>query len=139
MTPARETRDWGLVARLLEEFNREFGEACPPPEVLAPRLAGLPDVRAIIVGSPPHGLAVMRFRQSLYADAPDCHLAELWVAPDRRGHGEGRDLMDAVIALARSEGASHLELNTDPEDHAAHALYESVGLRRTAHYYERDL
>ena len=139
MTRVRETDDWPLVARLLEQFNREFDEPCSPPEVLAPRLAGLPDVRALVVGDPAHGLAVMRLRPSMYDDAPECYLAELWVAPDKRGRGDGRALMEAVLALARAAGATHLELNTDPDDRAAHKLYESVGLKRTAHYYEREL
>ncbi len=139
MSAVRETDDWDTVARMLRDFNAEFDEPCSPPEVLAPRLAGLSDVRALVVGDPPHGLAVIRFRGSMYDDAPECYLAELWVERGHRANGHGRALMEAVLALARAEGATYLELNTDPEDTVAHRLYESIGLKRTAHYYERDL
>lgn len=135
----RETSDWGTVARLLERFNTEFQEPCPPADVLTARLAAAADVRALVVGNPPHGLVVFRLRPSIWSDGLECYLAELYVAPEYRGRGHGRALLDTLLNVVRGEGAAYLELNTDDEDHAAHRLYESVGLRRTANYYELEL
>jgi GNAT superfamily N-acetyltransferase len=139
VSAVRETHDWALVARLLHRFNTEFDEPISPVEVLAQRLAGLPDLRALVIGDPPHGFVALRFRDSMYDDAPECHLAEFYVAPDRRARGEGTALLQAALELARDAGATHIELNTDPDDHAAHHVYERAGFKRTAHYYEREL
>ena len=89
----------------------------------------------------------MRFRPALWSDALECYLAELYVAPARRGHGLGRALMNAAIELARAEGAGYMDLGTAETDVAARALYESLGFSNREgkpdgplnFYYERDL
>jgi GNAT superfamily N-acetyltransferase len=133
--------DAGDIARLLHDFNVEYDEPTPPPDVLAARLRRLmgDDIAVLLVGDGPDGLALMRFRPSLWSDGLECYLGELYVVPALRGHGRGRALMEAALALARKRGAHYMELNTDEGDHAAHALYESVGLKPTATYYEREL
>jgi ribosomal protein S18 acetylase RimI-like enzyme len=59
-------------------------------------------------------------------------LSDLFVAPDRRGSGVGRRLMEAAHAFAREQGAASIELDTAHTNTPAQALYESLG-------YERDL
>jgi GNAT superfamily N-acetyltransferase len=129
------------IGRLLHDFNAEYDEPTPAPDVLAQRLRQLmgDDVSVLLVGDGPDGLALMRFRQSLWTEGLECHLAELYVVPSLRGQGRGRALMQAAIAFARDRGADHMELNTDEGDHAAHALYRRFGLEATAEYYEREL
>jgi GNAT superfamily N-acetyltransferase len=135
------------VGRLLFAFNREYDEPCPPPEEVGPRIVSLADTRAFLVGDPPHGFAVIRFRDSLYEDAPECYLAELYVAPDHRGNGHGRALLETAIAAARDAGATHMDLCTSTGDAAARALYESAGFTNREGgpdgpamlYYEREL
>jgi GNAT superfamily N-acetyltransferase len=39
-----------------------------------------------------------------------------YVAPDRRGQGLGRALMEAAIELARRMGADHMDLGTSEDD-----------------------
>ena len=95
----------------------------------------------------PDGLAVMRFRPSIWIEGLECYLAELYVVPELRGQGRGRALMEAAMELARAEGAGYMELNTAEDDVAARALYESLGFSRTEgkpdgpvnYYYECDL
>jgi len=129
------------IARLLHDFNVEYDEPTPPPDVLAQRLRRLlgDDIAVLLVGDGPDGLALMRFRPSLWSDGLECYLGELYVVPALRGQGRGRALMEAALALARERGADYMELNVDEGDDAAHALYRSVGLTPTATYYERDL
>lgn len=134
--------DADAVGRLLHDFNTEFDEPTPGPEKLAARVRDLlaaGDTTILLVGEGPDGLAVLRLRPSLWTEGLECYLAELYVAPDRRGHGLGRALMTQVLETARAEGADYIDLNTDAGDVAAHALYESLGLEHTAHYYEREL
>lgn len=59
-------------------------------------------------------------------------LSDLFVAPDRRGGGVGRRLMEAAHAFGRAQGAASIELDTAHTNTAAQALYESLG-------YERDV
>jgi RimJ/RimL family protein N-acetyltransferase len=59
------------------------------------------------------------------------HRAGVWgmyVAPEARGRGVGRALMDALIAHARTlEGVERLTLGVEAGNEAARALYQSLG------------
>lgn len=118
------------IGRLLHDFNSEFAEPTPGPERLAERIKGLlreGQTAVLLVGGGPDGLAVLRFRPSIWTDALECYLAELYVTPAVRGRGLGRELMHAAIELARSRGADRMDLGTGEQDVAARALYESLG------------
>lgn len=122
--------DAEAVGRLLHDFNREYDEPTPEPGALAERVRELlaaGDTQIIVVGPGPDGLAVMRFRAAIWSRALECYLAELYVAPDRRGHGLGRALMEAAMQRARDEGADRMDLGTSEDDTAARGLYESLG------------
>jgi GNAT superfamily N-acetyltransferase len=151
-TPIRlaSAADAPAFGRLLHAFNVEFGEPTPDPEVIAERAAPLiesGEVTVLFAGDGPDGFAQLRFRPSLYTGALDAYLEELYVVPERRGHGLGRVLLDAAMDDARARGAARIDLNTSVDDVAARALYESTGFtnREGAHdgpvmlYYERDL
>ncbi|MBJ7329534.1 MAG: GNAT family N-acetyltransferase [Solirubrobacteraceae bacterium] len=81
----------------------------------------------LLVGDGPDGMAVLSFQDTIWSDAPNCYLAELYVVPDRRGEGMGRALMAAALENARERGADHMDLTTSTDDLAAVALYESLG------------
>ena len=130
------------IGRLLHAFNREFDEPTPAPDVLAERMRHLLADPAFVVllagGGPdapsgaddpgaPDGLAVLRFRPAIWSAGLECYVAELYVVPSRRGRGLGRALMQSAITLARREGADTIDLGTSDDDHAARALYESLG------------
>ena len=151
-TPVRLARvsDAHTFARLLHEFDAEFGESAPDAETIAERAVPLiesGEVTVLFVGEGPDGFAELRFRPSLYTGALDAYLEELYVAPDRRGHGLGRALLEAAMDHARQRGAARIDLNTSVDDVAARALYESAGFTNREGgpggpqmlYYERDL
>jgi ribosomal protein S18 acetylase RimI-like enzyme len=131
MIPKRaDPADAKIVARLLHDFNTEFGEPTPGPEALAARIRALLSASQILVllaGDPPEGLALLRFRPSLWTETLDCYLEELYVVPQRRGQGIGRALLEAAMEAARQEGAAHIDLGTSEDDTAARALYERLG------------
>ena len=142
--------DAEVLGRMLWAFNREYDEPSPPAAQLASRFRELlpgGETVALLAGDGPDGFAVLRFRPSLYTPAEDCYLAELYVAPDRRGNGLGRAMMDVALSLARDRGADHIELTTSHDDVAARGLYESLGFTNREgrpdgplmYYYERDL
>ena len=144
------TGDAEAVGRLLHDFNREYDEPTPGPAALAERVRALladGEITVLLAGAGPDGLAVLRFRPAIWSQALECYLAELYVAPGRRGRGLGRALMEAAIELARDAGADHMDLGTSDDDVAARALYESLGFSNReggpdgpiSYFYEREL
>ncbi|MGE5720035.1 MAG: GNAT family N-acetyltransferase, partial [Nocardioidaceae bacterium] len=80
------------AAQLLHDFNLEYDEPSPPPDELAARLAELVAgdhvtvllARAHETGEAV-GVAVMRVQPSVWGQAQEAYLAELYVVPGRRG------------------------------------------------------
>lgn len=142
--------DMAVAARLLHNFNREFDEPTPPPEVLADRLRRLvacEDTVVPVAGEDPVGLAVLRLRGAIWGTGLECYLAELYVVPEQRRRGVGRALMHAAIREAQALGAESMEIGVDEPDLAARRLYESIGFTNRAggpngplmYVYERSL
>jgi ribosomal protein S18 acetylase RimI-like enzyme len=142
--------DAAQIGRLLHDFNTEFGDHTPGPEAVAKRIGELiesGDVTVLLAGDGPDGLALLRFRPSLWSETLDCYLEELYVVPDRRGQGIGRALMEAAMDNARERGAGYMDLGTAETDTAARALYEKLGFDNhegkpdgpVNYFYERQL
>lgn len=53
----------------------------------------------------------------------------MWVAPGHRGLGAGRMLLEAVIAWAKAQNASYLDLGVTCGDRPARRLYERAGFK----------
>ena len=124
------TDDAPLLARMLHDFNSEFEDHTPGVDVLEPRVRAYIEggVKTYLLGGEgPDGFAQVDFVPTIWADSPIAHLDELYVVPDRRGHGIGRAIMEAIVDLARERGLPGLEVVTGEDDAEARALYESVG------------
>jgi ribosomal protein S18 acetylase RimI-like enzyme len=122
--------DAPAIARLLDDFNREYDEPTPGVETLTTtcrRLLEMGEITVLLAGEGPDGFALLRFRPGLWSEGLEAHLQELYVVPSLRGQGIGRTLMEQVIALAREQGADGVDLNTGETDTAARSLYESMG------------
>jgi ribosomal protein S18 acetylase RimI-like enzyme len=125
-TPA----DASHVGWLLDQFNREYDDFTPGAEVLAERCAELlaaDEMSALLAGEGPDGVIVVRFRPSFWSGTPEGYIEELYVAPDQRGKGLGRALLDGALQLCRERGAKYVGLGTATDDVAAIGLYESAG------------
>ena len=131
MTEVRQARaeDAQRLARMLHDFNTEFGDPSPGVETLEQRVrAFVEDGRkTFLLDEQRLGFAQVSFNPSIWSDGPVGLLEELYVVPDRRGEGIGRALMEAVLALARERGAAGMEVITGEDDTAARALYEKFG------------
>ena len=145
-TPA----DAADIARLLHDFNSEYSEPTPGVQALTEhsrQLLATGEMTGLLAGEGPDGLALIRFRNSVWTGGPEAHLQELYVVPPLRGRGTGRALLEATIALAREAGAAGVDLNTGATDTAARALYESAGFSNreggpdgpSMLFYEREL
>ena len=148
-----EPADAEAIGRLLHDFNTEYDDPSPGGPALAGRLGALVadwDTEVLLVRDEgvagAEGVAVLRFRRSLWTSADECYLAELYVVPGRRGSGLGRTLLRACVDQAVGRGCDFIDLSTSEDDVAARHLYEAEGFRRTegeggplAFHYERDL
>ena len=145
-----ETGDAAAIGRRLHDFNTEYDDYTPGPEAIAKRIGELiasGEVTVLIGGEGLDGLAVLRFRPSLWSETLDCYLEELYVVPDRRGQGLGQALMEAAMETAREKGAAHMDLGTAEADTAALGLYEKLGFTNREGspdgpvmlFYEREL
>ena len=142
--------DAAAVARLLHDFNSEFGDPTPGVAVLTERVADVlssGEATILLLGDGPDGLAQLRFRRGIFSEGLDAYLEELYVVPAKRGRGLGRALLEAAMDAAREEGATRIDLGTSEDDVAARALYESAGFINreggpdgpVTFFYERDL
>jgi len=126
------------AARLLHDFNEEYGEPAPPPRELASRLAELTGGGHVTVllarahgTGVPVGVAVLRIQPSIWSRGQEAYLAELYVVPSRRGQGYGRGLVSEAMRVARERGADYALVVTSEDDRLAQRLYEAAGFRRT--------
>ena len=122
------------IARMLHDFNTEFGVASPPVEVLADRLRTLlagEDTFAILAGDPPEGLALVTVRPNVWYAGPVALLDEMYVVPDRRDRGIGSAVMGHLLAIARDRGFGLVEINVDEGDVDAQRFYGRHGFANT--------
>jgi ribosomal protein S18 acetylase RimI-like enzyme len=122
--------DCAVIGRLLDRFNREFGEPTPGVDALAARVAALiggGETDVVLGGRGPDSVAVLRFRPSIWTPGSECYLAELFVTPERRDVGLGRAVMEEALRQARRRGADWISVEVDEPDAAARHLYVSLG------------
>jgi ribosomal protein S18 acetylase RimI-like enzyme len=137
------------LARLLHDFNTEFGSPTPGVDVLARRLRVLlaqGDTFAIVVGSPAVGMALVTLRPNVWYSGQVALLDELYVAPDRRSRGIGSAILSLLMSTARSRDVDLIEINVDEGDVDAQRFYERHGFSSTepgsgerAFYYTHEL
>lgn len=140
-------RDARTAARMLHDFNTEFGDPSPGVEVLTERLALLlarDDVVALLAGD--DGVALLTFRPGVWDEGPVALLEELYVVPERRGQGIGGELIERAFEVARERGTATFQVNVDESDVDAQRFYEAHGVSarqpgsgERAFYFERQL
>ncbi len=120
------------VAALLAGFRDHLGYDFPSDGSLlrsVERIIARDDAEYLLAATDgePQGVAQVRYRWSVWWDAEDCWLEDLYVRPDGRGAGLGRALVEAVLERARARGCRRVELDVSSENPAALALYRSLG------------
>ena len=72
------------------------------------------DSHSIYVAESPHGeiagYGSVHWLPYLFMSGPEGHVSELFVRDDARGQGVGRQLLDIIVAEARSRGCQRLSL-----------------------------
>ncbi|MFI7706910.1 GNAT family N-acetyltransferase [Nonomuraea sp. NPDC049480] len=72
-------------------------------------------------------------------DADVCYLQDLFTAPDVRGGGVGRALIEAVAGWARERGCVRVYWNTHESNSTARRLYDKVAENRGFIRYQIEL
>jgi GNAT superfamily N-acetyltransferase len=122
--------DAAEAARLLHDFNTEFGSPSPGPEWLASRLTALlaeDGTICVLAGRPARGVALVTLRSNVWFEGPVALLDELYVEPANRGRGIGTALLDSAVELIEQRGAELFEVNVDEGDIDALRFYRRNG------------
>jgi ribosomal protein S18 acetylase RimI-like enzyme len=118
------------VARLIAGFRDYYGEQLPDDETIrtvVERLLKDPRTEILLAGEPPCGIAQLRFRLSVWTGTDDVWLEDVFVEPEQRRAGVGRELMAASLERARERGCARVQLDVNERNEAALALYRSLG------------
>lgn len=109
-----------------------FYEVILPEEVTAATWARILDpvhpmgLRLALVDGTIRGFALHVSHASSWSPGDDCYLEDLYVAPEARGHGLGRALIEDLRGLCRENGWSRLYWMSDRDNTRARALYDSI-------------
>jgi GNAT superfamily N-acetyltransferase len=123
-----EASDEGSWRRLWSGYLAHL-DAAVPDEVTAHTWARILDpaspvfCRLAVADGAVVGFAVCLLHEGSWALTPHCYLEDLFVAPESRGRGAGRALIEDIRALARAKGWNRLYWHTR-EDNPARRLYD---------------
>ena len=81
------------------------------------------------------GIAHYLFHPTVWLDQA-CYLQDLFTAPEARGRGVARALIEAVAEAARSRGASRYYWLTAEDNATARALYDRLGTREGVLHFD---
>jgi GNAT superfamily N-acetyltransferase len=124
-----------LRLRALRDAPMAFGSTLAREEAFTPDVwetraaAGAEGVEQVLfVAEPEAGIAMGRLEDE---DPAAAGLYSMWVAPEARGTGVGRALVEAVIAWAADRGARRLTTSVSEGNAGAAALYAAAGFADT--------
>jgi GNAT superfamily N-acetyltransferase len=116
-----------LRLRALRDAPLAFGSTLAREEAYTPEdwaRWGTGEGQVVFIAEPAAGLA------SGVIDDDDptlAHLYAMWVAPEARGSGAGRALVEAVVAWAAERGAQRLTTSVTEGNAVGAALYAAAG------------
>ena len=128
---ALEPGDREVWAQLWKAYLA-FYETVLPEEVYASTWSRLLDAGEPTWGAlalqdgKPVGLVHWLYHRTNWSIADNCYLQDLFVAPDGRGQGHGRALIEHVAADAKARGCSRVYWTTHRTNHTAMQLYDRL-------------
>jgi len=85
------------------------------------------------------GLVHYVFHPNLWREEGVCYLQDLFTAPEARGKGVGRALIEAVYAAADAKGVPNVYWLTADDNYAGRMLYDRVAVKSPFIRYNRKL
>ena len=142
---AEDRVQWGALWDGYNAFYDRVGPSAIAPEMTATTFARFLDpaepMHALVAenGDRLVGLAHLIYHRNTTMPGMVCYLQDLFAAPDQRGRGIGRALIEAVYAHAKAHDSARVYWQTQAGNTTARQLYDRVA----AHYgfivYRRDL
>jgi GNAT superfamily N-acetyltransferase len=124
--------DEGPWLKLFRDYVT-FYEATVPEDVIAltwQRLIARDDNMLALIATDESGqalgIAALVFHRSTWSPTWYCYLEDLFVAPEARGRGTGRALIEATYAEADGRGATRTYWATQVKNVTARALYDRL-------------
>jgi ribosomal-protein-alanine N-acetyltransferase len=111
------------VMALLQAYMDEHWRRPFPPGPLEP---GTLTGKLVLVAEEDGQVAGAAFGDVAVPNRP-AHLNFVYVQPDRRGEGIGRELVRAFVSAAAAAGAEHVVLDVDTTNEPARALWRRLG------------
>ena len=131
--PPRDDELKDLVALLVAQL-REHGNELSD-DALAAAAAGMmrrPQRGEFLIARDAHGVvgfAALSYLWTLERGGLTAWLDELYVLPDRREHGVGAKMLEAVLAAARAAGALAVDLEIEADHARVASLYRRFGFK----------
>jgi RimJ/RimL family protein N-acetyltransferase len=137
--PAMRATRLRALADAPEAFGSEYGETSERPDsewVERAERASAGGQQAMFVAEVGGEWQAMVLGHAPDGEQVACDLASMWVAPELRGSGASRELVEAVLAWAGESGFERVVLSVTEGNEAARRLYASCGFEFTG---EREL
>ena len=136
---------WEILWAGYNAFYERFGATALAPEITQALWDRLFDpaepVYALVAERAGQlaGLVHFLFHRSTSRIEPVCYLQDLFTAPELRGRGVGRALIEGVYARARDSGASRVYWQTRDSNAAGRRLYDQVARHHGFIVYSHDV
>ena len=142
-----EPRDRAAWAPLWDGYNAFYGRE--GATALAPEITQVLWQRLFDTAEPVHalvaedaggllGIAHFLFHRSTTRIEPVCYLQDLFTAPEARGRGVGRALIEGVYERADEAGAKRVYWQTKQDNATARRLYDQVAKHHGFVVYAHD-
>jgi ribosomal protein S18 acetylase RimI-like enzyme len=118
-----EYAEWLAIDLSFQNFEEELAQL--PGDYAAP------DGRLLVAEHEGRAAGCVALRR---LDPERCEMKRLYIPPEYRGSGLGRQMVLAIMAEARAIGYRWMRLDTLPQMIGAQKLYESVGFREIEAY-----
>jgi ribosomal protein S18 acetylase RimI-like enzyme len=131
------------VARLLTRFRDWTGRDWPDDasfRASVERIMAGEDAEYLLGApgdGPAAGVVQLRFRWTVWWEAEDCWIEDVYVEEAARGTGLGCALVRAALDRAAERGCRRADLDVDPDNAPARSLYRSLGFTEGPQLYAR--
>ena len=130
--PARPEDVPTIVALIgaLAEYERLAADCHANADALSAHLFGARPYAEVLIaeaGQTPAGFALFFHNYSTFLTKPGIYLEDLFVKPEFRGRGVGRDLLSELARVAVARGCGRLEWSVLKWNEPAIGFYEKLG------------